>query len=405
MKRLILSCACAAALPAAAYANSPWLSRVVEYSPAPGQFVNMIPRFEEGDDAEKMAEKASEYICGADYHELSMISLGAFGGHVIVKFDHPVVNVEGEYDFKIFGNAFVDALNAGGGSSEPGIVSVSMDENGNGLPDDPWYELAGSDYALESTRKQYTITYYRPDPDRAVNADPDPDSPYISDRTYIRWTSDSGEEGYVMRNTSHRQSYWPLWLDGETFEFTGTKLADNFSLSDDGTYYTLSFLDYGYVDNLPNEAEVGDRGVDPGFKLDWAVNKNGKPVKINQVDFIRIHTAVNQYCGWLGESSTEICGGEDLHPDAVASSTEPPVDPDLTGIATAEACHLVLMSASGRRAVVRADAETAYALYDLNGRLLREGRLSAGSNTLDLSALPQAVYLLRTPAATLKVAL
>ena len=30
-----------------------------------------------------------------------------------------------------------------GGNSEPGIVLVSKDMNGNGLPDDEWYELAG----------------------------------------------------------------------------------------------------------------------------------------------------------------------------------------------------------------------------------------------------------------------
>ena len=40
-----------------------------------------------------------------------------------------------------------------GGSSEPGIVLVSKDTNGNGLADDEWYELAGSEYNSPATTK------------------------------------------------------------------------------------------------------------------------------------------------------------------------------------------------------------------------------------------------------------
>ena len=49
-----------------------------------------------------------------------------------------------------------------GESAEPGIVLVSKDTNGNGLEDDEWYELAGSEYNSPATTKNYTITYYRP---------------------------------------------------------------------------------------------------------------------------------------------------------------------------------------------------------------------------------------------------
>ena len=70
-----------------------------------------------------------------------MLGLGAFGGYVVVGFDRPIVNVPGEYDFKALGNAFTN-------SSEPGIVMVCQDLNKNGQPDadEPWYELAGSEY-------------------------------------------------------------------------------------------------------------------------------------------------------------------------------------------------------------------------------------------------------------------
>jgi hypothetical protein len=78
----------------------------------------------------------------------------------VVGFDHPIVNVPGEYDFKALGNAFTN-------SSEPGIVMVCQDLNKNGQPDadEPWYELAGSEYNHSQTVHNYEITYYRPEPD------------------------------------------------------------------------------------------------------------------------------------------------------------------------------------------------------------------------------------------------
>ena len=93
-------------------------------------------------------------------------------------FDHEVLNVAGEYDMKILGNGFYSATQKAdeplGGSSEPGIVMVSRDDNGNGLPDDEWYELAGSEETNEKTLFNYSITYYRPNDDTPAE-------------TYIRW--------------------------------------------------------------------------------------------------------------------------------------------------------------------------------------------------------------------------
>ena len=37
------------------------------------------------------------------------------------------------------------------------------------------------------------------------------------------------------------------------------------------------------------------------------------PVHLPGVDFIRVYTGVNQQCGWLGETSTELSRAEDLH--------------------------------------------------------------------------------------------
>ncbi|MBQ7698276.1 MAG: cell surface protein, partial [Paludibacteraceae bacterium] len=122
---------------------TPYLTRVFEYRPAPGQFINTIPTWEAGDTAEDMAQKAQDAL--AD-NEGGMVSLGSWGGYIVFGFDHEIINVPGAYDLKILGNATYAMSNpndttALGGSSEPGVVMVSRDDNGNGLPDDKWYEL------------------------------------------------------------------------------------------------------------------------------------------------------------------------------------------------------------------------------------------------------------------------
>ena len=168
--------------------KSPYISTVYEFCPAPGQYVNDAPEYQPGDSEKDMLAKVEENLVGEK--QPGLISLGAFGGYVVFGFDHPVVNVPGDYDFKIYGNAFDSASASSGGASEPGIVMVMRDDNENGLPDDTWYELAGSEHSNESTIRNYSITYYRPDSEKTP--DPDPVNKSIIDRTYIRWTSAAG---------------------------------------------------------------------------------------------------------------------------------------------------------------------------------------------------------------------
>ncbi|MDE7496384.1 MAG: cell surface protein, partial [Muribaculaceae bacterium] len=116
---------------------SPYISRVYEYCPAPGQFVNEMPRYEEGNTYADILQKAEESISGTND---IMITLGGYGGYVTFGFDHTVINIPGQYDFRIWGNCFYELLQPDkkGGSAEPGIVMVSYDTNCNGLPDDEW---------------------------------------------------------------------------------------------------------------------------------------------------------------------------------------------------------------------------------------------------------------------------
>ena len=276
-----------------------------EYRPAPGQFVNELPEYSEGDTEESMRQKAEDCLA---YNAGTMVTLGGYGGYIVVGFDHTIVNRPGEYDFKILGNAFYSTgkpTAASGGSSEPGIVMVSVDVNGNGLPDDEWYELAGSEYHKEETVKNYGITYYRPDENKTPVPGTDPS---ITDSTYVRWTDNQGGEGYLSKLTYHKQAYYPQWLSGETLSFQGTRLADNaIDESGNGSYYVLYAYDWGYADNHPNDSEKSN------FNIDWAVDAEGNPVHLQGIDFIKIYTGVNQFNGWLGECSTEVAGVTDLH--------------------------------------------------------------------------------------------
>jgi len=336
---------CAAAALTAA-ANHPWLTRVYDFQPAPGQFINTLPTCYEGEPKDSVLARCAANICGyADtttttlrgetytrvdtVWSASMISLGGYGGYVIVGFDHPVVNMH-TYDFEIYGNAFVSDVDSRGGSCEPGIVMVGVDADGDGVPSDgdKWYELAGSEYGR--SQHNYSITYYRPDENKERT--PSATNNYLNDTTYIRWTSNDvnpdSTAGYLSRNVFHSQPYWPYWLaDQDSITFTGSKLpcnATDIGGNNGNAYFVQYFFNYGYVDNLPNNTvgapSVGDdstsRKLNPGFKIDWAVDEEGNHVTLPQIDFIKIYTGLNQYCGWIGETSTEVAGGIDFHPDA-----------------------------------------------------------------------------------------
>ncbi len=251
-------------------ALSPYISRVYEYMPAMGQFVNVLPKYEEGDDAESMCRKCELAIAN---NAGGMICLGGWGGYVTFGFDHSVQNNEG-YDLRILGNAFLMSGNSAYGSSEPGIVLVSRDENKNGIPDDAWYELKGSEYDSPTTLHKVAKTYTR--------------------------------EGDTLRNPFHTQPYYPQWIKEESITFTGARLAP---LTENISGQSVQrILDYGYADNKPNTDLTGT-----SFDISWAVDADGKSISLPCVDFIRIYTAVDETFEATGELSTEITGAIDLH--------------------------------------------------------------------------------------------
>lgn len=268
--------------------NSPYIIAVDEYVPAPGQYINMLPEYEDGDDAAAMVAKCTEAIANNANH---LISLGAWGGYITFHFDHPIVNVSGQKDFYIAGNA-ID------GCSEAGIVMVSRDDNHNGLPDDEWYDLSGSaDDGIDEVIYDYELTYYYDDA--------------LHD---ISWTDNYSNTGIVHRNSFHQQEYFPCWLiEEQQLTFSGIRLPDNARDSSDmGSFWVLDAFSYGYADNIPNSNRDAN-----SFDIGRAVTRyTRRPIYLDYIDFVRVYTGLNQEAGWLGETSTEIAGAEDLHPDA-----------------------------------------------------------------------------------------
>ena len=135
----------------------------------------------------------------------------------------------------------------------------------------------------------------------------------LDDIYYISWEDSLGETGWISKNIFHNQDYFPRWITDDSLTFSGSLLAPNAEdASGNGTYYVLYSYAWGYVDNHPNEYA----GLN-SFDIGNAVDRDGKPVNLPGADFIRVYTGVNQYCGWLGETSTELSRAQDLHIDLI----------------------------------------------------------------------------------------
>ena len=293
--------------------HSQYIQAVDEYRPAPGQFVNNMPKWETGDDAQSMAAKCTAQL---SENNKGTVCLGAWGGYITFHFDHSIANIPGALDIYFMGNAYqANMSTTAGGSSEPGIVMVSKDMNENGLPDDPWYEISGSGDrdSLAKMTYNYSVTYTR----QAMQDVP--------------WTDNKGQSGVVPRNSFNTQEYFPQWLESPLI-FNGTLLPNNGVNEGTGgePYWVLRFYDYGYVDNKPNKDSTAC-----SINLEWAVDPvTREHVDIDFVDFVRVYTGMQQVCGWLGETSTEFIGAEDLHLTASIDAIKKAITTGITTINT-----------------------------------------------------------------------
>jgi hypothetical protein len=247
--------------------SSAYVTQLFSYNPAPGQLINTATG---NQDAAKTVLNGNQ----------GLVTLGAFGGSLVVGFDHTVVNRDNQDDLIVYNNAST-------GFAEPGVVWVMADDNRNGQPDDTWYELAGAAQNLPGYSRNYTITYTRPS---TATAD-------------VPWTDNRGNKGAVKTNTYHQQAYYPDWITANTYTLNGTLLPSSTINDTNPAYITSNGFTFGYADSTPG-----------GDKLDIAnaMDAQGNKVALKGIDFVKIQTGIAYNLGWLGELSTEVKGVADL---------------------------------------------------------------------------------------------
>ena len=264
--------------------NSIYSNQVYEFLPAPGQFVN------ETNTAGFNGENTHEAACTYAQKRLdkeSYVSLGGWGGYIVVGFDHSIEN-KGGYDFSIKGNAFDS-------SNEPGIVWVMQDVNGNNIPDDEWYELKGSEYGKSETIQDYAVTYFRP-----------------AGYSNTPWQDNKGNSGVIDRlgNYHPQEFYYPLWIKADSYTLYGTCLKARTEQNPMTGMWSNNPFDWGYADNIGDDMPTKDNpsaaALGNYFKISDAVNIDGTPANLTHIDFIKVQTGVNAKAGWLGENSTEV---------------------------------------------------------------------------------------------------
>ena len=275
-----------------------YISEVLDYRPAPGQFINEAPW--------GVPSARQSLVGGISGH----MSLGFFGGSVVFRFAEPVENHEDNpygVDFTIYGNPMSEW-------SEPGAVWVMPDNNGNELPDEDWYELAGSDYWFSSSRLA-RVNYENPGGEEASD---------------VSWEDEQGNSGKIYANSVHTQNYYPHQdsfpdIAADSYNVKGRLIRGKVDLKHPPLIKSQKRA-FGYADNqargsasdlLPDNPYTPDveNGGGDAFDLDWAVDSAGNRVELDHILFVKVQTALLHEGGYLGEVSTEISGAVDVAPD------------------------------------------------------------------------------------------
>jgi hypothetical protein len=261
--------------------KSPYISKVFEYKYAPGQHASLIDKTVKGDDF-----IGKPWINGKSY-----TSLGGWGGYIIAGFDHEVINGAGN-DFAVFAQP--------GAGSEPGVVYVMSDLNGDGLPNDgDWIELKGSELNNNETIRNYQVTYFKP-----VN------------NGYVTWADNKGNQGALIPVFDSSSWWWAGYGDKSEIVFSGVKLPNAYenTSQEPGTENWAirpGLFSFGYAECYGNTDY--DNNLEANlFDISDAIDGSGNPLVINGIDFIKVQSGVFQIAGWLNEVSTEITGAVDL---------------------------------------------------------------------------------------------
>jgi hypothetical protein len=256
---------------AATEGSKPFAKNAFGFMPGPGQFVDRegtlpyrpLPRVGFGDTATTVSvmQKVQQAVSGT-YSSGWGFSLGSYGGYLITGFDHSVARREdGGYELDIRGNAFVTWV-------EPGVVWVARDDNGDGIPNDTWYELKGSACGRPAVRQQYAITWYRGGRTSS-----------IYEQRGI-WRDSLGNVGTYPKG-------YPLLSNLSCYTVTGTLIPIDTVMDHNSAW--------GYVDI-----------VDPQkYRLSNAIQLDGTPANLDYIDFVKVQNGSNEMAGGFGEISCE----------------------------------------------------------------------------------------------------
>lgn len=251
-----------------------YLSRVFEYVYAPGQHAALA------------FPADTSFIKGDPSLQTNWMYLGGFGGYVVAGFPRNISNGEG---------ADIEVFALPGAGPEPAVVYVMQDENGDGLPNETWYELKGSLFA-ESDRT-YRLTYYK-----ASKAE-----------AHLSWKDNRGNSGELVpgHGSNWSQGWWWSGTHTDSITFTGTRLPDVYTKTvvggSDFWSVPAGSIAWGYAENRYGtdfNAETGANELD----ISNAIDESGNSVNLPHIRFIKIQTAVFQQAGLINEISAEIRG-------------------------------------------------------------------------------------------------
>ncbi len=302
-----------AMLSASSHAESPFADRVIQFSPAPGQFVN-TPEF-----SDPMKALGAPVGGGTiQPNNLSVVSLGGFGGSITLGFDHTVLddplNPMG-LDAIVFGNGHWVGGNRDRRWAECATIEISRDVNGNGVPDDPWYLIPGSHIAAPAQHVTATwddnvndLTYA---PHLASWIPPGRSGVWTTLAfalpealfgavVLVNPRSGTGTEGvYGYADLS------PTLVLGD---LNGDNIVDDAAMTPN-EFYTVP--DDPFASGITPQSGGGD-----AFDIAWAiVSETGELANLTGFDFVRISSAVGTVSPVFGEKSAEIDAVADVAPD------------------------------------------------------------------------------------------
>jgi hypothetical protein len=261
--------------------DSAYVNKVYDYKYAPGQHASLIPKDWKGDDF-----VGKPWINGKIY-----TSLGGWGGYIIAGFDHTINNRPGK-DFAVYTQP--------GPASEPAVVYVMPDTNGDGVPNDgEWIELKGSEYNNSETIRNYQVTYTKP-----------------TGNGNVTWRDNQGNHGELIPVFTSSSWWWQGYGDQTEVTFSGVKLPnayENISTQADVENWAVrpGLFTYGYAECYGNQDSNADLKANL-FDISNALDAAGNPVILTGIRFIKVQSAVFQVAGWLNEISTEVSGAVDL---------------------------------------------------------------------------------------------